>query len=59
MEKVKLLGILFNEKCFDLKEIEMTNNSSCLFKFNYCPIIWHFCGNVDKKKIENVQMRTL
>ena len=27
--------------------------------FNYCPLIWHFCGEVNTKKIEKIQERAL
>ncbi len=27
--------------------------------FNYCPIVWHFCGKVNAKKIEKIQERVL
>ncbi len=27
--------------------------------FNYCPIIWHFCGKLSSKKIEKIQERAL
>ena len=27
--------------------------------FNYCPLVWHFCGEVNTQKIEKIQERTL
>ena len=33
--------------------------SFILSHFNYCPLIWHFCGLGDLKKIEKVQLRVL
>ena len=27
--------------------------------FNYCPLVWHFCGKVNTKKIEKIQERAL
>ena len=27
--------------------------------FNYCPLVWHFCGEVNTKKVENIQERAL
>ena len=41
--------------------------SSCSFllivfvkcNFNYCPLVWHFCGKVNKEKIEKIQQRVL
>ena len=27
--------------------------------FNYCPLVWHFCGEVNTKKIEKNQERAL
>ncbi len=42
---------------FDLKERERIYNTFILPNFNYCLIIWHFCGNVSSKKIEKIQER--
>ena len=30
-----------------------------LSRFNFCPIIWHFCSNEDMRKIERIQKRSL
>ena len=30
-----------------------------LSRFNHCPLIWHFCGLGDLKKMEKVQLRAL
>jgi hypothetical protein len=27
--------------------------------FNFCPLIWHFCGEVNTKKVEKIQERAL
>ena len=27
--------------------------------FNYCPIVWHFCGETNTRKIEKIQVRAL
>jgi hypothetical protein len=27
--------------------------------FNYCPLVWHFCGEVNTKKVEQIQERAL
>ena len=34
-------------------------HSFILPNFNYCPLIWHFCGEVNTKKIEKIQVRPL
>ncbi len=44
---------------FDLKERERIYNTFILSNFNYCPIIWHFCGQVSSKKIEKIQEKAL
>ena len=33
--------------------------SFILSNFNYCPLTWHFCGEVNTKKIEKIQERAL
>ena len=27
--------------------------------FQYCPLIWHFCGSKDTQKLERIQLRAL
>jgi hypothetical protein len=33
--------------------------SFILSKFNYCPVIWHFCSEANTKKMEKIQERAL
>ena len=33
--------------------------SFIMSNFNYCPLVWHFCGEVNTKKIEKIQERAL
>ena len=33
--------------------------SFIMSNFNYCPLTWHFCGEVNAKKMENIQKRAL
>ena len=33
--------------------------SFILSNFNYCPLVWHFCGENNSKKIEHIQERAL
>ncbi len=44
---------------FDLKERQIIYNIFILSNFNYCPIIWHFCGKTCTKRIEDIQERVL
>jgi hypothetical protein len=37
----------------------MLFNSFILSCFMYCPVVWHFCGIADMKKIEKIQKRVL
>jgi hypothetical protein len=30
-----------------------------LSNFNYCPLVWHFCGESNTKKLEKIQERAL
>ena len=34
-------------------------NSFVTSKFNYCPLVWHFCGATNSNKIEKIQERCL
>jgi hypothetical protein len=54
------LNVMYRFKgIFNLKEREIMYNTFILSNFNYCPIIWHFCGKVYSKKIEHIQERAL
>ena len=33
--------------------------SFIISNFNYCPLVWHFCGETNTKKIEKIQERAL
>jgi hypothetical protein len=33
--------------------------SFIMSNFNYCPIVWHFCGETNTRKIEKIQERVL
>jgi hypothetical protein len=33
--------------------------SFIMFNFNYCPLVWHFCGEVNTKKVEKIQEMAL
>ena len=33
--------------------------SFILSNFNYCPVVWHFCGETNTKKLEKTQKRAL
>ena len=33
--------------------------SFIMSNFNYCPLVWHFCGETNNKKIEKIQERAL
>jgi hypothetical protein len=57
---VRQLNVMYRFKgFFYLKERKSMYNTFILSNFNYCPIIWHFCGKVCTKKIENIQERAL
>ena len=34
-------------------------NSFIMSNFNYCPLVWHFCGQVNNQKLEQIQERAL
>ena len=46
-------------KYLDLDARKMVYNSFILSNFNYCPIVWHFCGKSSNKKLEKIQERAL
>ena len=34
-------------------------NSFIMNNFDYCPLVWHFCGEVNNQKLEKIQERAL
>ena len=44
---------------FNLQERERIYNTFILSNFNYCPIVWHFCGKTSTRKLEKTQERAL
>jgi hypothetical protein len=34
-------------------------HSYIMSNFNYCPVVWHFCGGSDTKQMERIQERAL
>ena len=34
-------------------------NSFIMSNFNYCPLVWHFCGQAKNRKLEQIQERAL
>ncbi len=54
------LNVMYRFKgIFKFKEKETVYNTFILANFNYCPIVWHFCGKTSTKKIELIQERAL
>ncbi len=57
---VRQINVMYRFRgIFDLKEREKIHNTFILANFNYCPIVWHFCGKTSIRKIEKVQERAL
>ena len=46
-------------KHLDLKSRKLIYNSFIVSNFNYCPLVWHFCGVQNNNKIEKIQERAL
>ncbi len=45
------INIMYKFKgIFDLKEREIICNTFILAHFNYCPMVWHFCGKLPLRK---------
>ena len=43
----------------DLDSRKMIFNSFIRSHFNYCPLVWHFCGKQNSDKLEKIQERAL
>ena len=46
-------------KYIDIRSRKTNYNSFILSNFNYCPLVWQFCGKINNDKLEKIQERTL
>ena len=44
---------------FDIETKKHLTKTFVLSQFNYCPLVWHFCGNASIHKMEKIQERAL
>jgi hypothetical protein len=45
--------------CLDEETRMIIYTSFIKSNFNYCPVVWHFCGITSSRKLENIQKRAL
>lgn len=56
----KQLNVLNRFKhVFNVSEKTIIYNTFVLANFNYCPVVWHFCGVTLTRKMEKIQERAL
>ena len=55
----KLNGIKRLKSYLDITTKRQLAKTFCLCYFNYCPVIWHFCGTGDIHKIERLHERVI
>ena len=54
------LNIMYRfKKIFREKEKHVIFNTFIMSNFNYCPVVWNFCGTVQMRKMEKIQERAL
>ena len=46
-------------KYLDPKSISIIYNSFIRSNFEYCPLVWHFCGKTNNNKLEKIHERSL
>ena len=46
-------------KYLDMKSKKLIFNSFIMSNFNYCPLVWHFCGKGYDNKLEQTQEKSL
>ena len=46
-------------KYLDIKSKKIIFNSFIRSNFEYCPLVWHFCGKTNNQKLEKIQERSL
>ncbi len=47
------------KKIFNVQEKKIIYSAFILANFSYCPIVWHFCGDMHTRKMERIQERAL
>ena len=56
----KQLKVMYRFKqVFKEKEKKIMYNTFIMSNFNFCPIVWNFCGSVQIRKMEKIQERAL
>jgi hypothetical protein len=54
------LNVMYRFKnIFSFEDKKRIYNTFILSNFNYCPIVWHFCGKSEMRKLERIQERAL
>ena len=46
-------------KYLDIKSKKIIFNSFIRSNFEYCPLVWHFCGKTNNQKLEKIQEQSL
>ena len=60
LKAARQLGALSRiSKYLDIKSKSVVYHSFIANNFNYCPIVWHFCGVINNNKLETIQERSL
>ena len=55
----QLNALSWTSRYLDISSCSFLFNSVVKSNFNYCPLVWHFCGKVNYEKIEKIQHRVL
>ena len=59
LESLETNALSWNSKHINLKSKSMIYNSFIASNFNYCPLVWHFCGTTNSNKLEKLRERSL
>ena len=55
----QLNALLRIAKYLDMKSKKLIFNSFIMSNFNYCPLVWHLCGEGNNNKLKQIQERSL
>ena len=55
----QLNALARTSKFLDIQSRNIIYQSFVACNFNYCPLVWHFCGKVNNNKLEKIQERAL
>ena len=59
LQRFSCISFLFKTPCLNLSQVKILYNFFILSQFNYCCLVWMFCGKTLQNNINQIQKRAL